>query len=173
MTQDTWAFIYSAEYGLYLGSEGGYHTPLVNSKGGNLKKILNNIYFGGEVQPGTYTVDHKTALPGTAGRIGHRLTFGKGYDDIWVITFYDHRELSWMPNTVKEIIKQGHAPDTALVVDPERGKVISAKEYLASHPLKSLAKTGPVQKPKTWQGEFAKVMRPGQKWWAPTSEGKK
>lgn len=174
---ETWAWLYSAEYGLFMSSQNGYHNPLIQSRGPTVRNILRNIYFGGEQDQTTKRVDYKKAQPGCAGRIGHMLKVEGKWQDVWLINFYD-TGAAWYGNAIKEIVKAGHAPDTAMVSNPENGQILSATEFLAKHPPKAYTPPAPVAKPpvapakKTWQGELAKTANPGQKWWAPTSEGK-
>lgn len=176
VAEDTWAFIYSAEKGLFMSSHHGYHSKIIDRGGPTLKALLRNIYFGGEQDQTTRRVDYKNARPGCSGRIGHNLKVEGQWQDKWLINFFD-TGAAWYGNAIEAILSGGHAPATALVSNPADGQIVDANEFLAKHrpqeqePQPEKPATPPL--PKSWQGELKKLMRPGQKWWAPTSEGKK
>lgn len=190
----SWPFVYSVDLGLYLGDNNSYHKDIFSSQGQRVSKVLRNIYQGGDLDS-YYQPVPNTLKPGVAGRLG--LDFTQLVDDAEgelsqpadptlhtkfkaarVVAFFkDHPQ--WVGMALKELLQRGIAQPDSFVVIKKRLWTVDEK---INHKAEPAAPTKPSEttmpplpagpSKKTWQGEMSKI-KPGQKWWAPYSEGKK
>lgn len=120
-------------------------------------------------------------IPGAAGRIGFGLFKLPSRDrsveyhpmpDLVLATFYKHSHPQMVNNCVKRLIERQIIDGKTLV--SYQGTIHQAAELAAKgrEVERPVQDTGPSRP--TWQGEMEKTgtVKPGQKWWAPTSEGK-
>lgn len=181
----TYPFFYSAEYGLIMGREGTYHGTLFGDGDTPIKQALMNIYYGGDLD-GSYRADKTNMKSGIAGRTGFGFKMRANIYPVWVVGFYDNEQTQWCGNAIRELLKAGHITKDTYVARPDEDTpAMTLSEFMQKFPMvpgstrftSTRARknnmpplpTGPAIK--TWQGEMSKI-RPGQKWWAPYSEGK-
>ncbi len=91
----TWPFIYSGTLGMKI-KQGGYHYDWLNIGPDDVRKVLANVYFGGELDRYKRRIGN-SSLPGVAGRIGADVTVG-GHKFDSVIAFYSSSD----PGSTKE-----------------------------------------------------------------------
>lgn len=162
----TWPFIYSGTLGLFV-KQGGYHYDWLNTGPPDQRKVLANVYYGGELDAQRRRKGN-SSLPGVAGRIGVDVTVDSHHFDS-VMAFYNSSDPDSFKECLAELLHRNYINISTYVVS-RYGTVRTAGEILGKEP--SLRKTfdKPAAK-KTWAGEMGKIV-PGAKWWAPTSESR-
>lgn len=155
---------------LYVGKDGEHHSHLRGRVPGKADSdLLQSAYINTE--------------PGAIGRIGINLLKIPRPDNIWedmeyelpglqYVAFYISSSEPLISNCIRALVEQGYLKSDAMVRG-EDDKIKPASVF-AARGKSDQSRDVQVSGQNTWQrqSERAGVIRPGQKWWAPTSEGK-